>query len=155
MTGGRDPVNGRGRISILVVDDEAASRQAVERLATPLGIACTPAASVREALARTRLRHYDLALIDTVMPDSDGIELLLRFKMLLPNMPVLVMCSGGRTRTRDLLTLARQLGADGTLVKPIEATAFRICLEKVLSPVPVPPSHTGGVTAAAARTVSE
>jgi CheY-like chemotaxis protein len=61
--------------SVLIVDDEPAVRDLMARWVTSLGLRPHTASSANEALASLRLRHYDLAVIDVMMPGHDGLWL--------------------------------------------------------------------------------
>src|SRR4051794_41643424 len=61
--------------SVLIVDDEPAVRDLMSRWVTSLGLRAQTASNADEALASMRLRHYDLAVIDVMMPGRDGLWL--------------------------------------------------------------------------------
>ncbi|HEX9294371.1 MAG TPA: response regulator [Polyangiaceae bacterium] len=61
---------------ILVVDDDDDTREALAELLHDSGYRTSTAKSGHEALTRLGLSHPDLLLIDLVMPDMDGRDLL-------------------------------------------------------------------------------
>jgi len=61
--------------SVLIVDDEPAVRDIIARWVAALGLQSKTAASADEALATLRTRHFDLAVIDVLMPGHDGLWL--------------------------------------------------------------------------------
>jgi len=61
--------------SVLIVDDEPAVRDLMSRWAASLGLRSTTVSNADEALASLRLNHYDLAVIDVMMPGHDGLWL--------------------------------------------------------------------------------
>lgn len=63
-----------GRAAVLVVDDSAASRKAVEAVLTPLGVDIVHAGSGRDALRQLLDREFALLLLDVQMRDLDGFE---------------------------------------------------------------------------------
>jgi len=102
--------------SILVVDDDEAFRHAVCRTLRAAGHA------VEETDGGHALRVLDgeapdLLITDLIMPDHDGIELILAVKRTWPAVKILAM-SGRRVGGVSLLNMAGRLGADGTLDKP-------------------------------------
>jgi DNA-binding NtrC family response regulator len=76
----------------------------------------------------------DIVLTELVMPERDGIELLLEIKRSAPRTKVIAMSGGGASLpTEFVLHLARSLGADSTVSKPVDATRLLEAIEKVLS----------------------
>jgi signal transduction histidine kinase len=67
-------VEAQGRI--LVIDDEPGIRAACRRVLEPEGYAVETAASGQEGLHYIRQGTFDLILLDVVMPDLQGIDLL-------------------------------------------------------------------------------
>lgn len=65
---------------ILVVDDNTMNRNVIVRLLRPTKIKITEAESGDKALELLAKEHYDLVLLDHMMPGMDGIECLSRFK---------------------------------------------------------------------------
>src|SRR4030042_3640442 len=64
------------KASILVVDDELGIRQGCRRALEPLGLEIETAASFKEAQEKIQQNHFELALIDVMMPDGRGVDLL-------------------------------------------------------------------------------
>ena len=79
--------------TIIVVEDEAAVRNAIERVLQRAGCAVTAFASGREALRHIEREraNVDLLVTDIVMPDMRGTELAREAKMLSPSTKVLFM----------------------------------------------------------------
>src|SRR2546422_11596658 len=59
--------------SVLIVDDEPAVRDIMARWVASLGLQPKTVATADEALATLRTRHYDMAVIDVMMPGHDGL----------------------------------------------------------------------------------
>src|SRR5262249_12122602 len=81
---------------------------------TSAGFRVTPAASAAEALSLVEAQHFDLATIDIVLPDGDGLELtrILRDRHGLG----IVMISGLGETTERVVGL--EIGADDYICKP-------------------------------------
>ena len=69
--------------SILVVDDEEPSRDILSRRLVKEGYTVTVADGGKEALDMLRLECYDLVLLDIMMPDTHGLQVLNRMKEIL------------------------------------------------------------------------
>ena len=59
---------------VLVVDDNAINITIVEGLLKPIKAQCTGALSGREALEKVKKEHFDIILMDHMMPEMDGVE---------------------------------------------------------------------------------
>jgi adenylate cyclase len=62
--------------TVLVVDDNAMNRDLLTRQLVREGYSVFTAASGKEALEKLRLHDFDLILLDVVMPEMDGIQVL-------------------------------------------------------------------------------
>lgn len=91
---------------ILVVDDDPDLRALASRQLEPLGWSVVEAANGREALDKLSEGHPDIILLDLLMPEMDGFELLqhLRCREDLQSIPVLVVTAKDLTQEdRDRL----------------------------------------------------
>jgi len=61
---------------ILVIDDEIGLRKGCRRVLEPAGYIVDSAASFREGLNKIKLEQFDLILLDVMMPDGRGVDLL-------------------------------------------------------------------------------
>ena len=63
-----------------MVDDSAVVRQQLIGAFDRMDMDCEALESARLALERLEQQHFDLALLDVVMPDMDGFEVCRRLK---------------------------------------------------------------------------
>jgi len=70
------------RRTILVVDDVAANRMVLGDMLAPLGFEMAEAANGREGLEKAQSLRPDLILMDSVMPETDGLEATRRLRQL-------------------------------------------------------------------------
>jgi len=100
---------------ILVADDEPGIRSFIGRALGAAGYAADFAATGAEALARARASHYDLVILDLVMPDMAGQVILERLLAARPDQAVLVLsCLADVAAKVDCL----ERGAQDYLTKP-------------------------------------
>jgi DNA-binding response OmpR family regulator len=76
---------------LLVVDDEPQIREFIARALTAAGYAIDFAGSGKEGLIQATAGDYDLVILDLVMPDMDGREILARLRHDRPDQAVLVL----------------------------------------------------------------
>jgi signal transduction histidine kinase len=62
--------------SILIVDDEVGMREGCQRVLTPAGYSVDTAANMNTALDLVQSNEYDLCLLDVMLPDGSGLDLL-------------------------------------------------------------------------------
>jgi adenylate cyclase len=118
---------------VLVVDDHDTSRDAVARSLTLDGHTVFVAKNGQQALILLRARSFDLVLLDIMMPEVNGYQVLeqCRSDPQLQHIPVVVMSGNG-----DLDSVVRcvEMGAADFLFKPFDHVLFKArvdaCLEK-------------------------
>ena len=118
----------RGLRRILVVDDQPALLKTLATILESAGFQVFTAGSGREAGLIASEHQIDLLITDLGMPDEDGIELVRRLKKEHRELKIIAM-SG--TFGPDLLKIAKHLGANATLSKPMTATGLLDCVRKV------------------------
>jgi signal transduction histidine kinase len=104
--------------NILVIDDEVGMREGCRRALTPQGFQVDVAEHGVEGLRKLRESHYDLVLLDAMMPGMSGLELLERIQESDPSI-ICIMITG--YATVDLAAQAMKQGAHDFLPKPFTA----------------------------------
>jgi class 3 adenylate cyclase len=118
---------------ILVVDDNDQNREMLGRRLSRAGYTVRCASGGAEALAALEAATADLVLLDVMMPDINGYEVLKRLKRTprLHDIPVLMISSLEDT---DIVARCIELGAEDYLPKPFSPVILRArveaCLEK-------------------------
>jgi DNA-binding response OmpR family regulator len=104
---------------ILVVEDNELVADAIVRGLAMAGFAVDRAANAEFALAALAAEHFDLALLDIGLPDTDGLTLLRRLRSddKTKTLPVMVLTARDTLATK---VEALDLGADDFLMKPFE-----------------------------------
>jgi two-component system, chemotaxis family, chemotaxis protein CheY len=101
---------------ILVVDDSGLARRTIRQLLQEMGHTVEEASDGAQALERYFLNHHDLIVLDMVMEGMYGLEVLMKFKQLNPDVRVVVVTADIQSSTRDE---ARAAGASALINKPI------------------------------------
>jgi DNA-binding NtrC family response regulator len=114
---------------VLIVDDEADSRDALAELTQRWGYDVQTAADGTEALRRAIEGHPDVILTDLVMPNMDGLWLLRALRAEIPECPVVLLTGRGTIQTA---VQAIKEGAYDFIEKPLEIPRLRIVLERAL-----------------------
>jgi two-component system sensor histidine kinase/response regulator len=109
---------------LLVVDDDASNRDVLSRRLERQGHRVRTAASGRSALQLMRESEFDLVLLDILMPDMDGYEVLGQIKgdEALRHVPVIMISAIDEVRS---VVRCIDAGADDYLAKPFDPTLLR------------------------------
>ncbi len=108
-------------ISILVVDDAPEALEVIAQCLRDLGHRVTTAATGRQAimLLQESGQEFDLLITDLLMPDADGVQVIMAARRSQPLASIIAMSGGGEFfAPHYLLNLAGTLGADEKLTKP-------------------------------------
>ena len=114
--------------TILVVEDDANDQALIQQLLTSAGYAVEVARTGADAVARSRERHFDAVILDLILPDSSGFEVLrlIRETGKNPTVPTIVV------------TIVAEKGLDKAyavndwLVKPVNPGDLLTSLDQVI-----------------------
>jgi len=117
--------------AVLVVEDDEVNRDLLVRRLTKAGYTTHAAGSGAEALSLINEHHYDLILLDIMMAQMDGYQVLqkIRLREAYKNIPIIMISALG-----DASSIARcmELGADDYIMKPYNATILNERVFKLL-----------------------
>lgn len=111
--------------SVLIVDDEPAVRDLIARWVSSLGLRPQTAANADEALASLKTQHYDLAVIDVMMPGRDGLWLANEVQREHPHTAVVIA-----TAYSELPAAGAQRPIADFLVKPFQRDRFTLAVNR-------------------------
>lgn len=109
---------------VLLIDDEPMVRKIVRKMLERQGHAVVEAENGRVGLAELRKSPFDLVVTDIVMPEVEGLEVLMNVRQDYPSLPVVVMSGTGHALALRSLDLASKLGATAILQKPFASDAL-------------------------------
>ena len=115
------------RRKILIVDDEKELLRAIQVRLTSNNYAVSFAHDGVQGLEKAQKDKPDLILLDVVMPNMDGLQMLNKLKQTRETKVIPVIMLTARSQVDDV-SKAIQLGAADYIVKPFEA---KIMLEKI------------------------
>jgi DNA-binding response OmpR family regulator len=113
---------------ILVIDDEPQVLNALATVLEQSGFEVFTAKSGREATAKILEHPIDLLITDLNMPDEDGFEIILRLKKDYARLKIIAMSGAFGP---EIMAMARRLGADATLSKPLTGTELLDCIRQL------------------------
>jgi two-component system, OmpR family, response regulator MprA len=118
-----------GAVKVLVVDDEPAVRDSLERVLRHEGFDVELAADGREAIRRLATSRPDAVLLDVLMPQLDGLEVCRRMRDTGDRTPVLMLTARDAVDDR---VAGLEAGADDYLPKPFALEELLARLQALL-----------------------
>ena len=102
-------------MGVLLVEDDSSTAKAIELSLASEGIICDTTQLGEEGLEIGKLYDYDIIILDLMLPDIDGYEVLRRFRAARVTTPILILSglSGPDQKIKGL-----GYGADDYLTKP-------------------------------------
>ena len=108
---------------ILLIEDETTFRTVITAALTRMGHTVIEAVDGRTGLALFKAHGADLVITDVMMPDQDGLEVIMEIRRGKNPTPILAM-TGHPGETELYLKLAKSLGAQRILAKPFRMEEF-------------------------------
>jgi len=115
--------------SVLIVDDEDATRDLCRDIAAELGLEVHTASTTSEALEILEQSAVDIVVTDLRVPQLGGLELLKRINSSQPNTSVMVLTQYG---TIETAVAATRLGARDYVTKPFHVDELRTKIERLV-----------------------
>lgn len=115
---------------VLVIDDEVAAREAVQKMLESAGHEVVVAGGGWEGLKKYRINPPDLVLVDLFMPELDGIETILLLRKESTDVKIIAM--SGNALGNTMLPVALLLGSVARLEKPFTLEQLLTTIDKVL-----------------------
>ncbi len=105
---------------ILIIDDEPQIRSMLRLMLERDGYEVVEAPDGIEGIRLYRQNPSDLIITDLIMPNKDGIGMIIDLKKEFPEVKIIAMSGGGLNKPDGYLKGAKKLGAAYTLTKPID-----------------------------------
>lgn len=115
---------------ILLADDEDLFAVMLQRSLVMFGYEVIRARNGKEALKLYDAQTITLVVTDLIMPDMEGVELIVALRKVNPAVRVIAMSGGGRNHPEAYLSIAQKAGAVKTLSKPFPITALVEAVEE-------------------------
>ena len=123
---------------ILIIDDESQIRSMLRLMLERAGYEIAEAPDGIEGIRQYRENPADLIITDLIMPNKDGIGMIIDLKKEFPKVKILAMSGGGVNRPEGYLDGAKKLGATRTLTKPIDREEMLKAVKETLKDTTAP-----------------
>jgi DNA-binding NtrC family response regulator len=114
--------------TICVIDDDELVRKKLAIDLEGMGFEVIEIDDSRDVAAVLSTQRVDAVLVDIVMPDKDGVEVIADIRKGWPDVRVVAMSAGGRVGPSLYLEIARQMGASACLSKPVAPERLKAAL---------------------------
>lgn len=118
---------------ILLIDDDADMRGMLRETLAHFGHTVIEACDGKEGLDLFPRAAADLVITDIVMPEKEGIAVMLELRKKRPPVKIIAISGGGRGSAAHYLHIAKQLGAARILAKPFPNETLMAAVDEVLA----------------------
>jgi DNA-binding response OmpR family regulator len=118
---------------ILIIDDDRELVQTIREFLLDEGFTVEIACNGRDGIRLQNSSPFDLIITDIVMPEEDGLEVIMWVKKTYPNTKLIAISGGGYFDSRDYLLMAKELGASIVLCKPFEIKSLTSGVKRLLN----------------------
>ena len=121
---------------ILVIDDDATIQMVFSQFLTSLGHEIMQAENGKEGMSRIQETRPDLVITDIMMPEMDGLEILMQLRSTHDSVPVIAISGGMRSLPVNFLQQAKLFGARYVFEKPVPLDVLRNAVTELLDEEP-------------------
>jgi DNA-binding NarL/FixJ family response regulator len=116
-------------LRVLIIDDHAMLGESVARFLEASGMQATWCPDIAQALQLVREKPWSVVLLDLSMPGGNGLDLLVRIKLIHPELPVLILSMHSE---QQFALRALRSGAAGYLTKGCSPDVLIEAIHKVV-----------------------
>jgi CheY-like chemotaxis protein len=103
---------------ILIVEDEKDIRDMLKVALLRHKYTVLEAVDGKDAITHFKPSLTDLVITDLIMPDEDGLKVIMKLRELKPSIKIIAISGGGKAGPGSYLNLAEALGANAIYSKP-------------------------------------
>jgi len=117
---------------ILLVEDEKDLREMLKASLIRRKYTVIEAENGKDAISHFKPLITDMLITDLIMPDEDGLKVIIKLKKLKPTLKIIAISGGGKAGPGSYLNLAKALGADAIFSKPFSVHDLISKIEELL-----------------------
>jgi CheY-like chemotaxis protein len=103
---------------VLLVEDDKELREMLKLSLLRSGYRVMEAENGKDAILHFKPLVTDLVVTDLIMPEEDGLKVVIKLRELKPSIRIIAISGGGKVGPGSYLNLAKALGADAIFSKP-------------------------------------
>ncbi len=112
---------------VLIIEDDPDARASVIEAVEDGGMKAVATVCGKDGIAAFRCGEFDLVLTDLVLPDLDGIDVMLQLQNIRPAVPVMIMTAYGSVASS---VRALKSGAYDYIIKPLDLDELQVKLKR-------------------------
>jgi two-component system cell cycle response regulator CpdR len=118
---------------ILIVEDDKELREMLKTSLLRNNFTVLEAENGKDAIVHFKPLLTDLVVTDLLMPEEDGLKVVIKLKELKPSIKIIAISGGGKVGPGSYLNLAKALGADAIYSKPFSINDLVVKIEDLLN----------------------
>jgi DNA-binding NtrC family response regulator len=118
---------------VLIVEDDNELREMIGISLMRRKFTVMEASNGKEAIMHFKPSITDLVVTDLIMPDEDGLKVIMKLREIKPTLKVIAISGGGKAGPGSYLNLAKALGADAIYSKPFSVNDLSDQIENMLN----------------------
>lgn len=118
---------------ILLIDDDNDVRTMLRLTLAHFGHTVIEASNGRAGVNLFRQEGGDLLITDIVMPEKDGLEVVMEIKRVRPSVKIIAISGGGRNSATEYLHIAKLMGASKVIAKPFSSETLMAAVDELLA----------------------
>lgn len=119
---------------ILIVEDDKELREMLKISLIRHKYTVYESENGKEAISHFKPSITDLVITDLIMPEEDGLKVIIKLRELKPGIKIIAISGGGKAGPGSYLNMAKALGANSIFSKPFSINDLLVKVEELLSP---------------------
>jgi CheY-like chemotaxis protein len=117
---------------VLIVEDDKELREMLKMSLLRRSFTVFEAENGKDAITHFKPTITDLVVTDLIMPEEDGLKVVIKLRELKPSIKIIAISGGGKVGPGSYLNLAKALGADAIYSKPFSINDLTAKIEQLL-----------------------
>jgi CheY-like chemotaxis protein len=117
---------------VLIVEDDKELREMLKMSLLRRSFTVFEAENGKDAITHFKPGITDLVVTDLIMPEEDGLKVVIKLRELKPSIKIIAISGGGKVGPGSYLNLAKALGADAIYSKPFSVNDLTSKIEQLL-----------------------
>lgn len=117
---------------VLIVEDDNDLREMLKTSLLKRKHVVLEASNGKDAINKFKPAITDLVITDLIMPDEDGLKVIMKMREIKPGIKIIAISGGGKAGPGNYLNLARALGANEVFSKPFSMNDLIVKIDLLL-----------------------